>query len=294
MKLEDDIMLVSAKEMLDKAKAGHYAVGQFNINNLEWTKAILLTAQENNSPVILGVSEGAGKYMAGYKTVVGMVNGMLEELNITVPVALHLDHGGYDACYKCIEAGFSSVMFDGSKYPIEENVAKTKELVKVCAEKGLSLEAEVGAIGGEEDGVIGMGECADPKECKAIADLGVDMLAAGIGNIHGKYPENWAGLSFETLDAIQQLTGAMPLVLHGGTGIPDDMIKKAISLGVAKINVNTECQLVFAEATRKYIEEGKDEIGKGYDPRKLLAPGFDAIKAKVKEKMEIFGSIDKA
>lgn len=294
MKLEDDIMLVSAKEMLDKAKAGHYAVGQFNINNLEWTKAILLTAQENNSPVILGVSEGAGKYMAGYKTVVGMVNGMLEELNITVPVALHLDHGGYDACYKCIEAGFSSVMFDGSKYPIEENVAKTKELVKVCAEKGLSLEAEVGAIGGEEDGVIGMGECADPKECKAIADLGVDMLAAGIGNIHGKYPENWAGLSFETLDAIQQLTGAMPLVLHGGTGIPDDMIKKAISLGVAKINVNTECQLVFAEATRKYIEGGKDEIGKGYDPRKLLAPGFDAIKAKVKEKMEIFGSIDKA
>lgn len=294
MKLEDGIMLVSAKEMLDKAKAGHYAVGQFNINNLEWTKAILLTAQENNSPVILGVSEGAGKYMAGYKTVVGMVNGMLEELNITVPVALHLDHGGYDACYKCIEAGFSSVMFDGSKYPIEENVAKTKELVKVCAEKGLSLEAEVGAIGGEEDGVIGMGECADPKECKAIADLGVDMLAAGIGNIHGKYPENWAGLSFETLDAIQQLTGAMPLVLHGGTGIPDDMIKKAISLGVAKINVNTECQLVFAEATRKYIEEGKDEIGKGYDPRKLLAPGFDAIKAKVKEKMEIFGSIDKA
>lgn len=287
-------MLVSAKEMLDKAKAGHYAVGQFNINNLEWTKAILLTAQENNSPVILGVSEGAGKYMAGYKTVVGMVNGMLEELNITVPVALHLDHGSYEACYKCIEAGFSSVMFDGSHYPIEENVAKTKELVAVCNEKGLSLEAEVGAIGGEEDGVIGMGECADPKECKAIADLGVSMLAAGIGNIHGKYPENWAGLSFETLDAIQQLTGDMPLVLHGGTGIPDDMIKKAISLGVAKINVNTECQLVFAEATRKYIEEGKDLVGKGFDPRKVLAPGFEAIKAKVKEKMEIFGSIDKA
>ncbi|MEI3339863.1 MAG: class II fructose-1,6-bisphosphate aldolase [Eubacterium sp.] len=287
-------MLVSAKEMLDKAKAGHYAVGQFNINNLEWTKAILLTAQECNSPVILGVSEGAGKYMAGYKTVVGMVNGMLEELNITVPVALHLDHGSYEACYKCIEAGFSSVMFDGSHYPIEENVEKTKELVKVCAEKGLSLEAEVGAIGGEEDGVVGMGECADPQECKAIADLGVDMLAAGIGNIHGKYPENWAGLSFETLDSIQQLTGDMPLVLHGGTGIPDDMIKKAISLGVAKINVNTECQLVFAEATRKYIEEGKDLVGKGFDPRKVLAPGFDAIKAKVKEKMEIFGSIDKA
>ena len=287
-------MLVSAKEMLEKAKAGHYAVGQFNINNLEWTKAILLTAQENNSPVILGVSEGAGKYMAGYKTIVGMVNGMLEELNITVPVALHLDHGSYEACYKCIDAGFSSVMFDGSHYPIEENVAKTKELVAVCKEKGLSLEAEVGSIGGEEDGVIGMGECADPDECKAIADLGVTMLAAGIGNIHGKYPENWAGLSFETLDAIQQKTGEMPLVLHGGTGIPDDMIKKAISLGVAKINVNTECQLVFAEATRKYIEEGKDLVGKGFDPRKLLAPGFDAIKAKVKEKMEIFGSIDKA
>ena len=287
-------MLVSAKEMLEKAKAGHYAVGQFNINNLEWTKAILLTAQENNSPVILGVSEGAGKYMTGYKTVVGMVNGMLEELNITVPVALHLDHGSYDACYKCIEAGFSSVMFDGSHYPIEENVAKTKELVAVCKEKGLSLEAEVGSIGGEEDGVIGMGECADPDECKSIADLGVTMLAAGIGNIHGKYPETWAGLSFETLDAIQQKTGDMPLVLHGGTGIPDDMIKKAISLGVAKINVNTECQLVFAEATRKYIEEGKDLAGKGFDPRKLLAPGFEAIKAKVKEKMEIFGSIDKA
>ena len=287
-------MLVSAKEMLEKAKAGHYAVGQFNINNLEWTKAILLTAQENNSPVILGVSEGAGKYMTGYKTVVGMVNGMLEELNITVPVALHLDHGSYDACYKCIEAGFSSVMFDGSHYPIEENVAKTKELVAVCKEKGLSLEAEVGSIGGEEDGVVGMGECADPDECTSIADLGVTMLAAGIGNIHGKYPENWAGLSFETLDAIQQKTGDMPLVLHGGTGIPDDMIKKAISLGVAKINVNTECQLVFAEATRKYIEEGKDLAGKGFDPRKLLAPGFEAIKAKVKEKMEIFGSIDKA
>ena len=287
-------MLVSAKEMLEKAKAGHYAVGQFNINNLEWTKAILLTAQENNSPVILGVSEGAGKYMAGYKTIVGMVNGMLEELNITVPVALHLDHGSYEACYKCIDAGFSSVMFDGSHYPIEENVAKTKELVAVCKEKGLSLEAEVGSIGGEEDGVIGMGECADPDECKAIADLGVTMLAAGIGNIHGKYPENWAGLSFETLDAIQQKTGEMPLVLHGGTGIPDDMIKKAISLGVAKINVNTECQLVFAEATRKYIEEGKDLVGKGFDPRKVLAPGFEAIKAKVKEKMEIFGSIDKA
>lgn len=287
-------MLVSAKEMLQKAKAGHYAVGQFNINNLEWTKAILLTAEELKSPVILGISEGAGKYMCGYKTVVGMVNGMLEELKITVPVALHLDHGSYEGCLKCIEAGFSSIMFDGSHYPIEENVAKTTELVKIVKEKGMSLEAEVGAIGGEEDGVVGKGECADPNECKAIADLGVDMLAAGIGNIHGKYPENWEGLSFETLDAVQQLTGEMPLVLHGGTGIPDDMIQKAISLGVAKINVNTECQLSFAAATRKYIEEGKDEKGKGYDPRKLLAPGFEAIKETVKEKMELFGSVGKA
>ena len=287
-------MLVSAKEMLQKAKAGKYAVGQFNINNLEWTKAILLTAQELNSPVILGVSEGAGKYMTGYKTVVGMVNGMLEELNITVPVALHLDHGSYEGCQKCIEAGFSSIMFDGSHYPFEVNVAKTKELVKICEEKGMSLEAEVGSIGGEEDGVVGKGECADPQECKQIADLGVTMLAAGIGNIHGKYPDNWEGLSFETLDAVQALTGDMPLVLHGGTGIPEDMIKKAISLGVAKINVNTECQLSFAEATRKYIEEGKDQQGKGFDPRKLLAPGFEAIKATVKEKMELFGSVGKA
>ena len=287
-------MLVSAKEMLQKAKAGHYAVGQFNINNLEWTKSILLTAQECNSPVILGVSEGAGKYMAGYKTVVGMVNGMLEELNITVPVAIHLDHGSYEGCMKCIEAGFSSIMFDGSHYPIEENVAKTKELVAICAEKGMSLEAEVGSIGGEEDGVVGRGECADPNECKAIADLGVDMLAAGIGNIHGKYPANWEGLSFETLDAIQQLTGDMPLVLHGGTGIPEDMIKKAIDLGVAKINVNTECQLAFAAATREYIEAGKDLQGKGFDPRKLLAPGAEAIKETVKAKMELFGSVNKA
>ena len=287
-------MLVSAKEMLDKAKAGHYAVGQFNINNLEWTKAVLQTAQELNSPVILGVSEGAGKYMCGYKTVVGMVNGMLEEMNITVPVALHLDHGSYDACYKCIEAGFSSIMFDGSHYAIEENVAKTTELVAAAHEKGLSIEAEVGSIGGEEDGVVGMGECADPQECKMIADLGVDMLAAGIGNIHGKYPENWAGLSFDTLDAIQKLTGKMPLVLHGGTGIPDDMIKKAIDLGVAKINVNTDCQLSFADATRKYIEAGKDLEGKGYDPRKLLKPGVDAIMQTVKEKMELFGSVGKA
>ena len=286
--------LVNAKEMLTKAKAGHYAVGQFNINNLEWTKSILLTAQELNSPVILGVSEGAGKYMCGYKTVVGMVNGMLEELNITVPVALHLDHGSYEGAKKCIEAGFSSIMFDGSHYPIEENIEKTKELVATCNKLGLSLEAEVGAIGGEEDGVIGMGECADPKECKMVADLGVTMLAAGIGNIHGKYPANWKGLSFETLDAIQQLTGEMPRVLHGGTGIPADMIKKAISLGVSKINVNTECQLAFAAATRKYIEEGKDLEGKGFDPRKLLAPGAEAIKATVKEKMELFGSVNKA
>ena len=287
-------MLVSAKDMLQKAKAGKYAVGQFNINNLEWTKAILQTAQELNSPVILGVSEGAGKYMCGYKTVVGMVNGMIDELGITVPVALHLDHGSYEGCYKCIEAGFSSVMFDGSHYPIAENVAKTTELVKVCAEKGLSLEAEVGAIGGEEDGVVGSGECADPAECKMIADLGVTMLAAGIGNIHGKYPANWKGLSFETLDAVQQQTGDMPLVLHGGTGIPEDMIKKAISLGVAKINVNTECQLAFAAATRGYVEAGKDLQGKGFDPRKLLAPGVEAIKATVKEKMELFGSVNKA
>ncbi len=287
-------MLVSAEEMLTKAKAGKYAVGQFNINNLEWTKAILLTAQELNSPVILGVSEGAGKYMCGYKTVVGMVNGMLEELNITVPVALHLDHGSYEGAKACIEAGFSSIMFDGSHYPIEENVAKTKELVAICKEKGMSIEAEVGSIGGEEDGIVGAGECADPEECKMVADLGVTMLAAGIGNIHGKYPENWAGLSFETLDAVQQKTGTMPLVLHGGTGIPEDMIKKAISLGVSKINVNTECQLSFQEATRKYIEAGKDLEGKGFDPRKLLAPGFEAIKDTVKEKMELFGSVGKA
>ena len=287
-------MLVSAKEMLTKAKAGKYAVGQFNINNLEWTKAILQTAQELNSPVILGVSEGAGKYMCGYKTIVGMVNGMLEELNITVPVALHLDHGSFEGAKACINAGFSSIMFDGAHYPIEENIAKTTELVNACNVLGLSLEAEVGSIGGEEDGVVGAGECADPDECKSIADLGITMLAAGIGNIHGKYPENWAGLSFETLDAIQQKTGEMPLVLHGGTGIPSDMIKKAISLGVAKINVNTECQLSFAAATREYIEAGKDQSGKGFDPRKLLAPGFEAIKATVKEKMELFGSVGKA
>ncbi len=287
-------MLVSTKEMLKKAYEGKYAVGQFNINNLEWTKAVLLTAQENNSPVILGVSEGAGKYMGGYKTVVGMVNGMLEELNITVPVALHLDHGSFEGAKACINAGFSSVMFDGSHYPIEENIAKTTALVNACDVLGLSIEAEVGSIGGEEDGVVGTGECADPDECKAIADLGVTMLAAGIGNIHGVYPENWAGLSFETLEAIDAKVKGMPLVLHGGTGIPSEMIQKAISLGVAKINVNTECQLSFRDATRAYVEAGKDLEGKGFDPRKLLTPGFEAIKATVKEKMELFGSVNKA
>ncbi|MBQ6441222.1 MAG: class II fructose-1,6-bisphosphate aldolase [Lachnospiraceae bacterium] len=287
-------MLVSATEMLQKAKAGHYAVGQFNINNLEWTKAILQTAQELNSPVILGVSEGAGKYMGGFRTVQAMVEAMDKEFKITVPVATHLDHGTYEGCYKCIKAGFTSIMFDGSHYSIEENVAKTTELVNVAHALGLSIEAEVGAIGGEEDGVIGKGECADPDECKAIADLGVDMLAAGIGNIHGKYPADWEGLSFETLDAIQKKTGTMPLVLHGGSGIPEEMVKKAITLGVSKVNVNTECQLAFADATRKYVEAGKDLEGKGFDPRKLLAPGFEAIKATVKDKMELFGSVGKA
>lgn len=287
-------MLVSATEMLQKAVAGKYAVGQFNINNLEWTKAILQTAQENNSPVILGVSEGAGKYMTGMKTVAAMVKAMIEDLNITVPVALHLDHGSYDGCLNCIDAGFSSVMFDGSHFPIDENIAKTKELVNICHSKGISIEAEVGSIGGEEDGVVGAGEIADPNECKTIADLGVDFLAAGIGNIHGKYPENWKGLDFDALGETKKLIGDLPLVLHGGTGIPADMIKTAISLGVAKINVNTECQLYFQAATRKYIEEGKDLEGKGFDPRKLLAPGFAAIKEIVKEKMELFGSINKA
>ena len=287
-------MLVSAKEMLDKAREGKYAVGQFNINNLEWTKSVLLTAEELKSPVILGVSEGAGKYMTGFKTVSAMVKAMMEELNITVPGALHLDHGSYEGCYKCIKAGFTSIMFDGSHYPIEENIEKTKELVKIAHNMGLSLEAEVGSIGGEEDGVVGLGECADPNECKAIADLGIDFLAAGIGNIHGKYPENWPGLRFDVLENVKAAVGDMPLVLHGGTGIPEDMIKKAISLGVAKINVNTECQLTFAAATREYIEAGKDKSGKGFDPRKLLAPGADAIKATVKEKMELFGSVGKA
>jgi len=292
--LEENEMLVNAKEMLDKAKAGHYAVGHFNINNLEWTKSILLTAEEEKSPVILGVSEGAGKYMAGFLVVAEMVKAMDKSLGITVPVALHLDHGTYDGCKKCVEAGFTSIMFDGSSLPIDENIEKTKELVELAHKMGMSIEAEVGAIGGEEDGVIGMGECADPDECKRIADLGIDFLAAGIGNIHGVYPENWKGLQFDVLAKIQEKVGAMPLVLHGGTGIPDDMIKKAIDLGVSKINVNTECQLVFAAATREYIEAGKDKAGKGFDPRKLLAPGAEAIKAKVKEKIELFGSNGKA
>ncbi len=287
-------MLVNARDMLVKAKNEGYAVGQFNINNLEWTKAVLLTAQECNSPVILGVSEGAGKYMTGYKTVAAMVKAMVEELNITVPVALHLDHGSYEGAKKCIEAGFTSVMFDGSHYGIEENVAKTKEIVEYAHSLGISVEAEVGSIGGEEDGVTGKGEVADAQECAMIAALGIDFLAAGIGNIHGKYPRNWQGLDFEALEKIQNATEGMPLVLHGGTGIPAEMIKKSISLGVAKINVNTECQLSFAAATREYIEAGKDQQGKGYDPRKLLAPGFEAIKATVKEKMELFGSVNKA
>lgn len=287
-------MLVSAKEMLNKARDGKYAVGQFNINNLEWTKAILLTAQENNSPVILGVSEGAGKYMGGYDAVVGMVNGLMKGLKITVPVALHLDHGSFDGAYACIEAGFSSVMFDGSHYAIDENIEKSKQILKDAFAKGISVECEVGSIGGEEDGVVGTGEIADTAECKQIADLGVTMLAAGIGNIHGQYPANWVGLDFNALAEIKNAVGDVPLVLHGGTGISEEMIKKAISLGVAKINVNTECQLTFAAATRKYIEEGKDLKGKGFDPRKLLGPGFDAIKATVKEKMELFGSVNKA
>ncbi len=288
-------MLVNAKEMLDKALAGHYAVPQFNINNLEWTKSVLLACEEAKSPVILGVSAGAGKYMTGFSTVAAMVKEMDKNLGITVPVALHLDHGTYDACYACIDAGFTSIMFDGSSYPIDENVEKTKELVAAAHKNGLSIEAEVGAIGGEEDGVVGAGECADPAECKSVAELGVDFLAAGIGNIHGIYPENWQGLSFDTLAAIKEAIGPnMPLVLHGGSGIPDEQIKKAISLGVSKVNVNTELQLVFAAAVRKYIEEGKDQQGKGFDPRKLLAPGTEAIIAKCKERIEVFGSANKA
>lgn len=286
--------LVNVKEMMKKAEQGHYAIGHFNINNLEWTKSILQVAEETRTPVILGVSEGAVKYMCGFKVVADMVKAMIESLNITVPVALHLDHGSYEGAKKALAAGFSSVMFDGSHYPIEENIAKTKEIIELANSMGCTVEAEVGAIGGEEDGVVGNGEVADPKECALIASLGVDMLAAGIGNIHGKYPANWKGLDFETLAKIKKEVGNMPLVLHGGTGIPAEMIQKAISLGVCKINVNTECQLAFQEATRKYIEEGKDLQGKGFDPRKLLAPGAEAIKACVREKITLFGSLGKA
>ena len=287
-------MLVNATEMLIKARDGHYGVPQFNINNLEWTKAVLTACEEMKSPVILGVSEGAGKYMTGFKTVAAMVDAMVDSMGITVPVALHLDHGTYEGCKACVEAGFSSIMFDGSHYSIEENVEKTKELVALAHSKGMSIEAEVGSIGGVEDGVVGNGEIADPAECAKITDLGIDFLAAGIGNIHGVYPENWPGLRLDVLAKIQEKTGTMPLVLHGGTGIPDEMVKDAISKGVSKINVNTECQIVFTEATRKYFEENKDQQPKGFDPRKVLKPGFEAIKAKVKEKMELFGSIDKA
>ena len=287
-------MLVNATEMLIKARDGHYGVPQFNINNLEWTKAVLTACEEMKSPVILGVSEGAGKYMTGFKTVAAMVSAMVDSMGITVPVALHLDHGTYEGAKACVAAGFTSIMFDGSHYSIDENVAKTTELVALAHDHGLSIEAEVGSIGGEEDGVIGMGEVADPAECAKIAALGIDFLAAGIGNIHGKYPANWKGLDFEALDKIHNATDNIPLVLHGGTGIPDEMIKKAISLGVSKINVNTECQLSFADATRKYIEAGKDLEGKGFDPRKLLAPGAEAIKATVREKIELFGSANKA
>jgi len=287
-------MLVNAAEMLQKARDGQYAVGQFNINNLEWTKAVLLQAEEMKSPVILGVSEGAGKYMTGYKTVAAMVAAMHDSLGITVPVALHLDHGSYEGCKQCVEAGFTSIMFDGSHFALDENVAKTTELAELAHKNGMSIEAEVGSIGGEEDGVVGTGEIADAAECAKIASLGIDFLAAGIGNIHGVYPDNWKGLAFEALADINKATDGIPLVLHGGTGIPEEMIKKAISLGVSKINVNTECQLTFAAATREYIEAGKDQAGKGFDPRKLLAPGTEAIKQTVKEKIELFGSANKA
>lgn len=287
-------MLVNAAEMLKEAAKNHYAVAHINTNNMEWTKAILLTAQETNTPVIIGVSEGAGKYMGGYKAIVGMVEGMMEYFNITVPVALHLDHGSYQGALDCIEAGFSSVMFDGSSLPFDENLKKTKEVVELAHSKGISVEAEAGSIGGEEDGVIGTGEIADPEECKALASTGIDFLAAGIGNIHGKYPENWKGLDFEALEAIKEATGGIPLVLHGGSGIPEEQIKKAISLGVAKINVNTELQLSFAAATRKFIEEGKDLEGKNFDPRKLLLPGTEAIKVTVKDKFDMFGATGKA
>ncbi len=286
--------LVSAKQILIDAREGKYAVGAFNINNLEWTRAILETAEEMKSPVLLGVSEGAVKYMGGFKTVSLLVQGLVEDLGITVPVALHLDHGSYEGSFKAIEAGFTSVMFDGSHYDFEENLEKTKEVVAFAHERGISVEAEVGSIGGEEDGIIGTGELADPQECKTLADTGIDFLAAGIGNIHGKYPANWKGLDFDVLGAIQDITGNIPLVLHGGSGIDEAQIKKAISLGVAKINVNTELQIYFAEETRKYIEAGKDQEGKGFDPRKLLAPGTEGIKAGVREKIELFGSKNKA
>jgi len=286
--------IVSAKEMLEKARKEGYGVGQFNINNLEWTKAVLQTSQELQSPVILGVSEGAGKYMGGFKTVVNMVAAMMENYGITVPVAIHLDHGSYEGSIKAMEAGFSSVMFDGSSLEFQENIEKTKEIVALATAKGISVEAEVGGIGGEEDGVVGEGEIADPNECRELAKLGISMLAAGIGNIHGPYPDNWTGLNMDVLKEIGETTNQMPLVLHGGTGIPDEMVKEAISYGVSKINVNTECQLVFASATRKYIEDGLDLIGKGYDPRKLLNPGFEAIKETVKEKMTLFNSVNKA
>ncbi len=287
-------MLVNATKMLNDALKGHYAVGHFNINNLECTKQVLLASEEMKSPVILGVSEGAGKYMCGFKTVAAMVKAAVEDLKITIPVALHLDHGTFEGAKACIEAGFSSVMFDGSKYEINENIEKTKEIVNLAHSKGISVEAEVGAIGGEEDGVKGNGEFADPIECKNLLATGIDFLAAGIGNIHGVYPEGWPGLNFDRLALIKKEIGDTPLVLHGGTGIPADQIQKSISLGVSKINVNTECQLAFADATRKYIEAGKDKEKKGFDPRKLLAPGAEAIKEKVKEKILLFGSDNKA
>jgi len=287
-------MIVNAKEMLQKAANGKYAVPQININNLEWTKAVLTTAQELNSPMILGVTGGAAKYMVSFSTVAAMAREMDKSLGLTIPVAIHLDHGSYDQCIACVEAGFSSIMFDGSHYPFDENVAKTKEMIALAHKNGMSVEAEVGSIGGEEDGVVGAGEIADAEECRIIAELGVDFLAAGIGNIHGKYPDNWQGLDFDALERIQKVTNGIPLVLHGGTGISEEMIKKAISLGVAKINVNTDCQLAFAAATREYIEAGKDQVGTGFDPRKLLAPGYEAIKGIVKDKIELFGSVGKA
>ncbi len=286
--------LVSAKQMLIDARDGHYAVGAFNINNLEWTKLILEVAEELKSPVMLGVSEGAVKYMGGFKVVADMTKALVESLNISVPVALHLDHGSYDGSFKAIDAGFTSVMYDGSHLPLEENLQKTREVVAYAHERGISVEAEVGSIGGEEDGVVGAGELADPKECQLLADTGIDFLAAGIGNIHGKYPANWAGLNFERLAEVQAASNHLPLVLHGGTGIPADQITKAIDLGVSKINVNTELQLEFAAGIRSYIEAGKDLEGKGFDPRKLLKPGVDAAKQVVRDKIAMFGSANKA